>query len=553
MNYAAPSLNDMFADAATQGERIDRFEAFKSAMTTAHQKAAQGARAGDRFERYQGIVKSTTPTPAAAVEALRESVTKGVSPEQQADALKALESLQDISKDWTLSNPLSGVPNFGSNLGLVPYDLNPALAMLVPRSFILRNSLPRTSGVGQAHEFRRILGVSNSGTGGVANLSTFFSSSSTTDTFGAATLQRPKKISYAADRKVVTAVEQGVSDEVLMQAQFAGQGYADIRQLSHTALLWAHMIGEEKNLLFARGSGTGYVGALSVASIGTITQAVSSGGSIAAGTYPGYLTFKTGAGETARIALPSATTASANLTITYTVPTPPAGAIGVNIYLNDGTNGWFATSPLTKTIVLTSLAASSATAPTVDTSANALAYDGLVTVLTDPNQSGYVNNLNGVLNQSEPGGDFQTAFASLYASVIGDPDYVLTTGAIRRSLAKSIQQQGNPTGYRLNYETGSDGLTIGSVVSGIQNETTGKFVSVDPHPYMPAGVALIVSKQLPFPDSGVSETVEVRNVTDMLVVEWPQIQMAYDISSYQYGTMIHRAPAWSGAITGIVA
>ena len=76
-------------------------------------------------------------------------------------------------------------------------------------------------------------------------------------------------------------------------------------------------------------------------------------------------------------------------------------------------------------------------------------------------------------------------------------------------------------------------------------------VDVIAHPYMPAGVALVWSKTLPFPDSGISETTQVANVTDMIVVEWPVIQMSYDISTYQYGTMIHRAPTWSGAITGI--
>ena len=38
-----------------------------------------------------------------------------------------------------------------------------------------------------------------------------------------------------------------------------------------------------------------------------------------------------------------------------------------------------------------------------------------------------------------------------------------------------------------------------------------------------------------------------------MVIEWPQIGMTYDISSYQYGTLAFRAPAWSGAITGITA
>ena len=128
---------------------------------------------------------------------------------------------------------------------------------------------------------------------------------------------------------------------------------------------------------------------------------------------------------------------------------------------------------------------------------------------------------------------------------------ILTSGAVRKSLADSIQQQANPTGYRLNYTLGADGVAVGSIVNALQNEVTGKMVELVAHPYMPAGTALVHSKTLPFPDSGVSETVQAVNVQDMIVLEWPQIQLSWDISTYQYGTLAFRAPAWSGAITNI--
>jgi hypothetical protein len=192
-------------------------------------------------------------------------------------------------------------------------------------------------------------------------------------------------------------------------------------------------------------------------------------------------------------------------------------------------------------------------APTVDGSYSSLAYDGFVSTLTDSTQSGYIKALNGALSTTEPGAEFQDAFVSLFNSVQADPDFILTTAAIRRSLAKSITTGGQSNGYRLNYETGSDGITIGSIVTAIANESTGKMVDVIAHRFCPAGVALVHSTQLPFPDSGVSATVEVHAVQDLMVIEWPQIGMTYDISSYMYGTLAFRAPAWSGAITGIQA
>ena len=541
----APSIDDLFGGLPAD-QRVERFEAFKSALSACHKSTLTGVARGEIAWGGNSIIK--TESVASRVASIREDLSKSLSADQIADVSSALSRVEDATnKDWSLTNPLNSVP-YG-NLGLVPYNLDPALAYLVPRSFILRNSTSRISGVGQAHEFRRILGVSNSNTGGVANLNTFFSSASVTDTFGAVTLNRPKKISYASDRKVVSFKEQGISDSVTMQAQFAGQGYADLRQLSHTSAIWAHMLGEERNLLGGRTtalstSGLTFTGANDATGTGlpaTSSSAVA-------------VTLSSSFGETASVSAGTVTNATAGqgVKVTYT-GTIPAGTLAVNVYVTVGSTVYKASTASTASGVagLNFVATSLSAAPSTDLSFSANSYDGYLSVLTDPTQAGYVKNLNGALSTTEPGAEFQDAFASLFASVIGDPDMILTTAVVRRNLAKSIQQQGNPNGYRLNYETGSDGITIGSVVTGIQNESTGSFVDLVAHPYMPAGVALVHSKSLPFPDSGVAETVQVINVQDMLVLEWPVTQLTYDLSTYQYGAPVFRAPAWSGAIVGI--
>jgi hypothetical protein len=178
-------------------------------------------------------------------------------------------------------------------------------------------------------------------------------------------------------------------------------------------------------------------------------------------------------------------------------------------------------------------------------------YDGFISSFLTDGQA-YTAAINGNLSTTEPGAEFQNAFISLFNSVQADPDWILTTAAIRRELAKTIQQQGSPTGYRLNWETGADGITIGSTVQAIANEATGKMVDVMAHRFMPAGVAIVHSTQLPFPDSGVSTTVSVNNVVDTMVIEWPTIGMSYDLSTYTYGTLAFHAPAWSGVLTGIL-
>jgi len=550
MAFTAPAIDELFGGIPAE-QRLDRFEAFKSALSLCHKRTA----AGEFSFNGKNLVKNTTV--ADRVGEIRDLVTKGMAPDQIADISTALDRVQDLAKapgsGWNLTTPLNN--STSGVTGLVPYDLDPALSMLVPRSFILRNSTSRIGGIGQAYEFRRILGVSNSGSGSVPNINTFFSPTSQQATFGSLSLNRPARISYAADKIVLSHVNQGVSDEVDLTAQFAGQGYTDLRQLSHTSAIWAHMLGEERNML--NGSAT----QLSVSGI-TATAAAASitGSGLPAGATSGILvTFSTSLGESQAVSVASTPTLTAGQGLTLTISgTVPSRALATNIYVVSGgayykgtttyTNG---TSPTTFTSV-TSAAYNAVSTSADNGSYVSNGYDGFVSTLSG-SSAGYTNALNSALSTSIPGNEFQSAFYSLYTSVIADPDYILTTASIRKELANAIQQQatGANTGYRLNYQTGADGITIGSVVTAIQNESTGKMVDVIPHPYMPAGVALIHSKTLPFPDSGVSETVQVVNVQDMIVLEWPQIQMSWDISTYQYGTLAFRAPAWSAAITNI--
>jgi hypothetical protein len=548
MAFTAPSLDQLFGGLPAE-QRLDRFEAYKSALSVCQSNSIRASKTGT--VQFKGNKLEKSASLEERIGEIRNLVTKGMSADQIGDITSALDRVQDVTKagsEWTLTNPLND--SYSGVTGLVPYDLEPALALLVPRSFILRNSTSRIGGIGQAYEFRRILGVTNSNTGGVPNMSTFFNPTGTTAQFGPVTLNRPSKIEYAADKIVLSHVNQGVSDQVDLTAQFAGQGYTDLRQLSHTSTLWAHMLGEERNMLNGRASVINISGV--TASAGSATLPTSTGMPAQTGADV-YVTFSSSAGESQAISAGTVTTTSGQ-GVALEISSIPSGTIAVNTYVN-GTDYYKGTtvlsngdSPTTFTLV-NALPSTSAD----NGSGNSLGYDGYVSTLTNPALSGDVVALNSTLSQSVPGSDFQSVFYNLYTSVIADPDMILTTASIRKALASSIQQEGTPTGYRLNYQTGSDGVTIGSVVTAIQNESTGKMVDVVAHPYMPAGVALVHSKTLPFPDSGVSETVQVVNVQDMIVLEWPQIQLSWDISTYQYGTLAFRAPAWSAAITNIVS
>ena len=555
MAYAAPTVDQLFGG-LPEGERVARFEAYKSALSAVHSKTLAAHSAGRLgFDGKTVTIREDN----ASIASLRSEISKAVS----GDQLAAVEgALANIEKDLTLTSPLN---NSTSGITcLVPYNLDPVLSLLVPKELYFRNKTARIKAIGQALEFRRITGVTNAGVGGVAdqiggafspNGAGFFSSASSATSFGGVSLNRPGKIAYAADKVVLPFREFGYSDSVSLQAEFAGMGYTDLRQLSHTALIWAHMLGEEKAYLKGRAaalstSGLTFTGAAD--STSTATGAAS-------GTATVQVTLSSTLGETAPLSAGTVTlSANKGASVTYT-GTIPAGTIAVNIYVTDSASAvWKTTSQVVTSASLNGLTfASGATVPAhdyswaSDGSGNALGYDGFINTII--NNGGYVKALNGSLASSEPAGDFQDAFISLFNSVMGDPEAIVTTASIRRALAKSLQSQSSAQSYRLNYELGQDGIAVGSMVSAIQNEATGRMVDLVTHRFMPAGVAVILQNQLPFPDSGVSNCWEIHNVVDTMVIDWPQIGLTYDASTYSQSTLAGRAPAWSGVITNINA
>ena len=573
MGYAAPQPSEMFSDARSGTDVAERFEVYKTTLAECHKRAQAGGRA---FVPEQGIVDTGQ---GEAIAQRVDALTKGLSPDVLAgvqaelDALKGLTA--DIGKDWSLLSP--------NSTGLVPYDLEAPAKLLIPRMTPLRNSLPRGKGQGTARQFKRILGWSNSGVGGVADQMAFMNSETASTAFGPINLRRGAKINYASDSKTVAYVEQGLSDMVTWKAQFAGQGFQDIRSLSQTALLWATMGAEERALLYGRGaSGNGYLGAVAAP---TCTAAASgSTGTIPAATYGVKISSAAGGGESvvATVSGGLVVTLGQNIVITFTGGAEPAGALAYNVYVGPaGSETYQGTfSPITTggttTITLSSYAAGGAPFTAADTTFNANGYDGLLTVVTDPAQTGYLKRVNSkIFDAVTPAnslGDspWQDAFAAMYGAgissgnvgnpavlagnkLLADPDEVWCDGNVRRQLGDFLKRTAASTSYRIALTEGeaTGGATVGSVVNGISNQVTGKMVDLNVHPYMPKGASLIRSRTLPVPDSEVANTSQVINVQDYMAVEWPVIQYTYDQSTYMFGTLVHYAPAWSGALLGL--
>lgn len=553
MGHAVPTPSDMFSDTTDPVQVAQRFEQYKGALSAEHAKAANGGRA---FVPQQGIVEDPHAK-SRAIASRVENLTKSLGTDVVASVQGEIDSIKnaltaEIGKDWTLPGTS---PNSAT---LVPYDLEAPAKLLVPRLTPLRNTIARVKGQGTARQFRVIDGWSNSGFGGVADKSPFLDSQTETETFGTLQLRRGKKIAYASHDESVAYVEMSLSDQVNWVSQFAGQGYQDIRSLSQTALLWAHLGAEERAMLYGRGpSDNGYSGPVGAPTISA--SKADTGGSIAAATYAVVVTADTGFGETVVSNNPGVTTTTGTSTITATVTVEPAGSYGTyNVYVGANVatakfQGSFSgVGDDAPSITLTSLSSTGATAPSADTSVQDRGYDGFLTVQSDPNRTGYFKRLN---NSLTPGGgagnEVQDAFLSLYQSVKADPDRILVDGATAKQLGDLLKNSNNSS-YRLqlNGDSGS-GHFLGSMVTGIENQVTRKMVPFDVHPWMPAGNMLIRSETLPIPDSHVGATAQVISVQEYMSVDWPQVQFTYDSSTYWFGTLIHYAPKWSGLISGI--
>jgi hypothetical protein len=546
-----PRAIDLFGDADSAKSAAVRMDDYQAALTKS-------------FSAPTSSNLGATPTvdPVAALESL--VANKSIAPDALASVTNALATQRqvqaDIAKDISLTSPLSS--------SFAAFDLEAPAKLLTPRPTPLRNKIARKKGVGTSHRVKRILGYTGTGTGGIGNIFPGVTETTTT-TFGSIAYERGPKISYAADDLILPYNTYSLSDSVSFDANFSGLGFQDLRQLSSTSTLYATMLMEERMLLMARGTGSGYSGALAAPTV-TVAAANATGSQVglAASTqFFVYVTADAGAfGESVVSAVQSATTSSGSQVITITVGAV-TGALGYKVYVGTTTGatnakyvgrftgtvatlqGATSTNTTNNNLVYST---SGAVAPSADTSAYATGYDGIIPTLLG-SAGGFNNNINAQFSTSNPGSEYQTVFYNLYNNVKADPDEILINGSDRKQLSDAIKN-GSTANYRLNLSQDETGNYVGGATIGaLHNEVTGKLVDITVHPWLPQGVSPVMSYTLPIPDSEVSDCWAVYNVQDYMGVQWPVTQFSYDFSTYFRGTFMAQAPAWSGIVSGIAS
>jgi hypothetical protein len=566
MAISQVKASDLFSDAGNAKEAALRNEEFNSELNKSIGNSVTDPSAIMAIKSGSATFAQAAGDPVAVLEAA--VANKSLTPDALGALNNALASqrmaMQDIQKEISLTSPLS--------TSFAAFDLEAPAKMLTPRPTPLRNKIARKKGVGTSHRQKQILGYTGTGTGGVGNTWPGITQSSTA-TFGSINYERGPIISYAAQDLILPYNSYSLSDSVTFDANFSAMGYQDLRQLSSTSTLYATMLMEERMMLMARGTASGYSGALAAPATVTLSSPVAATGqtAIAAATYYVYVTANAGIsssgfGESIVSTVQSTAVASGDvLGISWTAVT---GAIGYNIYVGTSTGtanctfqgtaqGTSAVIQGAGTVGLTgnnfalTTTGAAASRANADTSAYATGYDGILpTVLGS--SSGYNNTINSTFSTSNPGVEYQTVFYNLYNNVKADPDEILINGADRKQLSDSIKN-GSTANYRLNLtQTESGDYVGGATIGGLYNEITGKMVPLTVHPWLPQGVSPVLSYTLPIPDTEVSDVWANYMVQDYMGIQWPVTQFSYDFSTYFRGTFFCSAPAWNGAVSGIV-
>jgi hypothetical protein len=560
MALTPPKAADLFSD-ATPKEAAERFEEYSSELSKSLSRASH----------TPGQAPQADPISTLEALAANKSLT--------GDAMNGLNTalaaqrmaMQDIQKEITLTSPLS--------TSFAAFDLEAPAKLLTPRPTPLRNRIPRKKGVGTSHRVKRITGYTGTGTGGQGQIWPGISESTQNNFAGGGStpleLIRGPQISYTADDLILPYNSYSLSDQVSFDANFSGMGYEDLRQLSSTSTLYATMLMEERMMLMARGTASGYSGTIAAPTFALTSPVAASGQTaLAATTY--YVNVTSDAGISANgfgesiLGTEASTAVASGDVLAITVAAPVTGALGYNIYVGTttgaanltyqgtlkGTGTFYVqgalASGLTGNNAPYTTTGAAATRASSNTSAFSTGYDGILPTVLGPN-SGYNNAINSTLSTSNPGAEFQTVFANLYQNVKGDPDVVLMNGNDRKQLSDAIKN-GSTANYRLVINNpGESGTTYGSIVTGLQNEVTGKAVDIMVHPWLNSGVAPVLSWTLPIPDTQVSDVWANFLVQDYMGIQWPVTQFTYDFSTYFRGTFFCTAPAWNGAVSGIVS
>lgn len=454
--------------------------------------------------------------------------------------------------------------------GLTFYDLEAGAKFLYPVLTPLRNEIPRVSGKGgiQAN-WKAVTGINTSGIRiGVSG-----------GNRGA--VMAVTVADYAAAYKGI-----GIEDNVDFEAQYAGQGFEDIRAIAAKVGLEALMLGEE--LLILGGNGTVALGTTPTPSL----SQTATGGGLSDGTYyvacvaltlEGYVNASVTAGIPTSITRTNADasvdtfgggsaqkSASASIAVNgggavqriNATVTAVRGAVAYAWYWGASAAG--ATLGAITTVnaytVTTATGAGTqaySTLPSSDNSTNNLVFDGLLTQAMKSGSNAYYRSLNGAaLSTDNAGGivEIDVALKSFWDNYRLTPDTIWVSSDQALAISQKILATNSSGAYRIvvNMEQGmiAGGVMVATYLNRFSMNGA-NVLKVRIHPNMPQGMILFTSRTLPYPVSGVGNVMCIRTRQEYYQIEWPLRTRKYEYGVYADEVLQHYFPPSMGVIANI--
>lgn len=456
--------------------------------------------------------------------------------------------------------------------GLQSYDLEAPSKKLYPVPAVLRGIIPRkTGGRSSQANWKSITGINVTNIpGGVAE-----------GARGGRT-QHTLVDSFAAFRTL------GIENNVTFEAEFAAEGFEDIKALAIREALESLMIIEDKVMLYGNtttalgttatpvltGSTTG--GTLAAATYSVIAVALTGqgleSGSVAAGIFPSVTVTKAGGGTQVIDGGAAAQSVAATVVTTGTTSSIGAktaalrGALGYAWFVGAAGSEKLVAITSINSVVITALNGAGQLAsalPAGDKSVNSLTFDGLLTQAMKSGSGAYFkampDGVNGVgtgLTSDGQGGivEIDAALQYAYENFKLAYTHMFVSAQEMKNLKNKVLAT-TSSAMRFNIETNQGVISGGSAISTYYNPfaaATGipelKIVVL---PFLPAGTILFYSDRLPYAMSNVGNVAEIYCRRDYYQIDWPLVSREHEVGVYTDEVLKHFAPFSMGVITNI--
>lgn len=486
---------------------------------------------------------------AKILAAVKEAMTKGV---------------PELAKAFTQAGSATS--------GLTAYDLEAPAKLLYPVLTPLRNSIPRVSGKGgiQAN-WRAITGINvNNLAGGVSEGN------------------RGGVISTSTADYLAAYRGLGFEDYVTFEADYASDGFDDVKARAVQGLLRSLMIYEEKVILSGNSSvamGTTPTPTLSTATTGgTLAAATWSvicvalaahalmNGSVAGGIQASVARTNAdgsadtyGGGSAQKSAAATQVTTGSTSIVNASVA-PVNGAVGYAWFWGTAGNEVLGAISTINSYVITAAATGTQTAaslPSSDQSRNLLIHDGLMYQAFKSGSNSYLKTMaNGAVGVGTPltaGTDgtiteFDVALQYFWDNYRLSPDEIWVGSQEMGNIRKKVLTGAAAAAQRIVFTEDRTGVRGGTQVKSYLNPFTmsgPEEIPIKLHPNMPNGTVLFLTHQLPYPLSNVANVMQVKTRREYYQLEWPLRSRKYEYGIYVDQVLQHYAPFSMGIINNI--